>query len=313
MIMAKKKENVVRRSLYYYDLSWKYFDEKSGEYVSVKRKEEKFENFLKKFYFKEKKVNVKFISMTENEDNLFIITDKIENDKICFRIVLCKTNALPLIEQDGELEELEKYINKKQNIAEITHCVFFKDTNIVGSEFNFSGARISALNWYIPKILNICGDNQKLYQIKFMPKIDNDSYKKLAKNETITLFDMTFKPDSEAYKNVLAHNSLFSGAVKNVPDAEIIEITLKRRKNKTNSYTGMNDVLSSDDLEELLTEYRDDIGRLYISQGSYCDAIDLLSDKLVSKVDIVRTKKRTIDSKDVYKKIEEFYKEEVKP
>ena len=146
-----------------------------------------------------------------------------------------------------------------------------------------------------------------------MPKIDNDSYKKLAKNETITLFDMTFKPDSEAYKNVLAHNSLFSGAVKNVPDAEIIEITLKRRKNKTNSYTGMNDVLSSDDLKELLTEYRDDIGRLYISQGSYCDAIDLLSDKLVSKVDIVRTKKRTIDSKDVYKKIEEFYKEEVKP
>lgn len=125
MIMAKKKENVVRRSLYYYDLSWKYFDEKSGEYVSVKRKEEKFENFLKKFYFKEKKVNAKYISTTENEDNLFIITDKIETDKICFRIVLCKTNALPLIEQDGELEELEKYINKKQNIAEITHCVFF--------------------------------------------------------------------------------------------------------------------------------------------------------------------------------------------
>ena len=66
MIMAKKKENVVRRSLYYYDLSWKYFDEKSGEYVSVKRKEEKFENFLKKFYFKEKKVNAKYISTTEN-------------------------------------------------------------------------------------------------------------------------------------------------------------------------------------------------------------------------------------------------------
>lgn len=311
--MAKKKENVVTRSLYYYDLYWKYFDEKSGDFVNVKRKGEKFENFLKKFYFKEKKVNGKYISTTENEDNLFIITDKIENDKVCFRIVLCKTNALPLIEQDGELEELEKYINKKQNIAEITHCVFFKDTNIIGSEFNFSGARISALNWYIPRILSICGDDQKAYQIKFVPKIDNDAYRKLAKNETITLFDMTFKPDSEAYKKVLARNSLFSGAVKNVPDAEIIEITLKRRKNKANSYVGMNDVLSSSDLKELLTKYRDDIGRLYISQGSYCDAIDLLSDKLVSKVDIVRTKKRTIDSKDAYKKIEEFYKEEVKP
>lgn len=146
-----------------------------------------------------------------------------------------------------------------------------------------------------------------------MPKIDNDAYKKLAKNKTITLFDMTFKPDSDAYKNVLAHNSLFSGAVGNVPDAEIIEITLKRRKNKANSYTGMNDILSPNDLEELLTKYRDEIGRLYISQDSYCDAIDLLSDKLVSKVDIIRTENRTIDSKDAYKKIEEFYKEEVKP
>ena len=55
MIMAKKKENVVRRSLYYYDLSWKYFDEKSGEYVSVKRKEEKFENFLKNSISKKRK------------------------------------------------------------------------------------------------------------------------------------------------------------------------------------------------------------------------------------------------------------------
>lgn len=311
--MAKKKENVVKRSLYYYDLSWKYFDEESGEYVSVKRKEKKFENFLKKFNFKGKKVNTKYISTTENGDNLFIITDEIEEDKICFRIVLCKTNALPLIEQNGELEELEKYINKKQNIAEITHCVFFKSTNIIGSEFNFSGARISALNWYIPRTLSKCGDNQKIYQIKFMPKIDNDAYKKLAKNKTITLFDMTFKPDSDAYKNVLAHNSLFSGAVRNVPDAEIIEITLKRRKNKANSYTGMNDILSPNDLKELLTKYRDDIGRLYISQDSYCDAIDLLSDKLVSKVDIIRTENRTIDSKDAYKKIEEFYKEEVKP
>lgn len=49
-----------------------------------------------------------------------------------------------------------------------------------------------------------------------------------------------------------------------------------------------------------------------MSQGSYSDGVDLLADKLVTKVDIVRTKKRTIDSSDAYKKIKKFYNEEVK-
>ena len=66
-------------------------------------------------------------------------------------------------------------------------------------------------------------------------------------------------------------------------------------------------------LKTLSRDYREDIKKLYVSQGSYSDGVDLLADKLVTKVDIVRTKRRTIDSKDAYKKIKEFYEEEVKP
>lgn len=300
--------------MYYYDFIWKFFDDTKNEFVSVKRKDVKFTNFLKKFQFSKKKtIDKKYILSTENGDNLFIITDEITDEFISFRIVLCKINALPLIEENGSLEELEKYINKKQNIAEITHCVYFKDSGIVGAEFNFSGARMSALNWYIPRVLHIDGDVNRLYEVKFIPRLHDKSYERLAKNETMTLFDMRFKPNTEAYKNVLANKSLFRGAVSSVPDAEVIEITVKRRKNKKNEQTGMNDILNLDELKELVTKYKDDIGRLYISQGSYSDGVDLLSDKLVTKADIIRTQKRTIDSKDAYKKIKGFYEEEVKP
>lgn len=75
----------------------------------------------------------------------------------------------------------------------------------------------------------------------------------------------------------------------------------------------MNDVLDMDEIKSLVTQYRDGLGKFYISQGSYKDGVDLLSDKLVTKVDIIRTQRRTIDSKDAYKKIKEFYEEEVKP
>lgn len=131
--MAKKKENSVKRSLYYYDFIWNIYDDSKGKFYSVKRKEEKLANFLEKFNFKKgATIEKKYILTTENLDKVFILVDKVEETYINFRIVLCKTNALPLVEEGGNLEDLEEYIDKKKNIAEITHCIFFKDSGIVG-------------------------------------------------------------------------------------------------------------------------------------------------------------------------------------
>lgn len=309
-----KKDNSVKRSLYYYDFSWKVYNESKKKFVELKRKDIKFRDFLEGFKFsKDKVIKKKYILTTEKGDNLFVITDKVSDAMIFFRIVLCKTNALPLVEDGGNLEDLETYIDEKKNIAEITHCIYFRDSEIVGAEFNFNGARVSALNWYLPKVLSIDGDTESLYGIKFTPKINDDAYEKLAENETLTLFELHFKPDSEAYRNVLANRSLFRGVVQSVPDAEVIEVAVKRRKTKKNGYTGIDDILNPDQLKLLTRTYREDIKKLYVSQGSYSDGVDLLADKLVTKVDIMRTKKRTIDSKDAYKKIKDFYYEEVKP
>ena len=225
------KENTVKRSLYYYDLMWNVLDETRGIYKCVKNKNVKFENFLKKFHLqKGEKLDGKYIILTEKGDNTFIITDYIDDKHIDFRIVLSKNNALPLVETGGSLKELEEYIGKTQNIAEITHCVFFRDTGILGAEFNFSGARVSVLNWYLPKVLFKDGDDKNLYEVKFISKINDDAYMKLDSKKGLTLFDMSFRPDSDAYREILSNKSIFSGAVQSVPDAEVIEITVKKRK-----------------------------------------------------------------------------------
>lgn len=305
--------NTVTRSLYYYDLVWKEYDEKNKKFQDVKNKSIKFCNFLKLFEVKKSEnIKTEYILKTEKDDTTFIIKDREDDDCIEFRIVLCKTHALPLVESKGALEELEDYIDENRNIAEITHCVFFKSTEIIGAEFNFSGIRVSMLKWYLPKILHQNGDQNSTYSVKIVPKINNDAYESLADDQTFSLLQIGFKPDSDLSAKIFSKKSIFRGLIEGTPDADVIEVIFKRRKTKKNKFAGINEILSQDELRLISEEYRDDVSKLYVSQGSYSDGVDLLADKLVGKVDILRTNKRTINSSDAYSKIRKFYEEEIK-
>ena len=81
----------------------------------------------------------------------FIIVEDETTDIIKLKIVLCRENALPFVENDGKLENLETYIDTDKNIAEVTHCIFFKKYGIMGAEYNFSGARVTSIPEYISK------------------------------------------------------------------------------------------------------------------------------------------------------------------
>ena len=48
---AKKKENSVTRSLYYYDFIWNVYDDNRNRYTPIKRQDERFTHFLEKFHF----------------------------------------------------------------------------------------------------------------------------------------------------------------------------------------------------------------------------------------------------------------------
>ena len=303
--------NIVKRSLYYYDLIWREYDDNKKNFKDIKNKDKRFIRFLRKFLLKDDEIiNPKYIIKTDKDDQVFIITDEITDEYVKFRLVLCKTNALPLIEQSGKLEELSEIIDDEQNIAEVTHCIYFVNRGILGAEFNFFGARVSAIASYMKKILFDDDGDDKNYAIRFNEKINEKAYEQLSDKKGMTLFKIGYKPDSEAYAKILSHHRVFSGPYNANPEADIIEITIKKRKTKKNN-AGLEEILSHEEIKELVNKYRTDLSNFSISQGVYSDCIDLLSDKMVGKVELVRTNRRTIDRMDMYSKIIQFYEDNI--
>lgn len=297
MNMAK---TTVERHLYYYDLYALCQDEKTKGYI-------RSGNLITEFF--ETLFNLQngitdykdFVEKTRNKDNIFVIVDTFDISYIEFRIVLCRTDALPFIEKEGKLEKLGDYIDEDQNIAEITHCVFFPAYNIMGAEYNFSGARPTTISDYILKR----GTSAELVTCR--AKLNYDAYEKLIEGEEYSLFDFSVKTDSDAYNKMLSQKSIFRAIQAEVPETDTFEVVLKKRKTRKNKFSGFMAPLSQEEIKYLLDNYRDDIERFSVSQSTFNDKIDLLSDKLVNKVIMTRTSERTIDSKEMYKEIRRYF------
>lgn len=295
--MAK---STVNRSLYYYDLYAVYEDEESKQY---KHSREKIKRFFVDLYEEQKNAEdyASFLKKNRNRDDFFVIVDTVADDYIQFRIVLCRTDALPFIEKNGKLDSLGTYIDADQNIAEVTHCVYFVNYGIMGGEYNFSGARPTSISDYIlsygiDAILVTC-----------RAKLNYDAYSKLIAGEQFSLFDFAVKTNSDAYTKVLSQKSIFSVIQATVPETDTFEIVLRKRKTKKNKYSGFTAPLTEEEIKLLLENHREDIERFSVSQASFNDKIDLLSDKLVHKISMVRTDDRIINSDDMYKEIRNYF------
>ena len=295
--MAK---TTVDRHLYYYDLYALCQDEETKQYL---RSKSLITEFFENLFNMQKDVDdyKEFVEKTRNSNNIFVIVDTFDKTYIEFRIVLCRTDALPFIEKAGKLEKLGDYIDTDQNIAEITHCVYFPAYNIMGAEYNFSGARPTVISDYILAR----GISANLVTCR--AKLNYDAYEKLIEGEEYCLFDFSVRTNSDAYNKVLSKKSIFRAIQAEVPEADTFEVVLKKRKTRKNKFSGFMAPLSHGEIKYLLDNYRDDIERFSVSQTSFSNQIDLLSDKLVNKVVMTRTSERTIDSKEMYKEIRRYF------
>lgn len=293
-------KSTVERSIYYYDF---YTRNKIGNTDKYDYSAILIKNFLIDLQQKQAGSDSyeQFLKPTRNGNNMFVIVDDIEKTLIKFRIVLCRDDALPFIEKNGNLETLGSYIDSDQSIAEITHCIYFCDYGILGAEYNASGARATAIVEYLQRFELTEGI------ITCRHKLNFDAYAKLIDDEEFTLFDFSVKSNSDAYNDMLAKKSIFSSIQKTVPDADAFEVVLKKRKTKKNKFSGFVLPFTKNETKELLEKYREDIIKFNVSQGSIADKIDLLSDKFVNKVTLVRTAERTIDSNDMYSRINNYF------
>ena len=311
--MAQTSESVngtimdyILRSFYYYDIKalkkdseGKLVDEDDQQECLYKAFEHINELFANKEY------NKLTISV-KNGDRVHVIPDEVKRGSpIKFRLVLVRTDALPLVEQDGKLTSLTDYIDNEFGLAEITHCVVFPRFGIMGAEYNYSGARATALKEYLPKIVQ---DIEYLYCV---PHLNQDVFEQLIEEKGLTLFQLEVK-NTPVMKNYIAESqSAFRLLFTGFPESDTYEVILKRREGKNKK--GFKSPMSTEDMKDFIRNCDDDIKKFKVSQGLIQrDAIDLLGQKVVCKTDVIRTANKHVDSNDAYRILTDYFNEKVK-
>ncbi len=239
-------------------------------------------------------------------DKLYVLVDNIdyETGYVKFRIVLCRVDALPYIEKDGYLINITSFVDGKFNIAEVTHCVLFSKENIMGAEFNFNGARPSAISQYITEVY------EKITHLACMGKMRNDTFERIVDDDGFSLFELSVR-NTEHMREILRDKMGLLGAFFNeIKDMDTYEICIRRRKGKNKK--GFDTPFGIQEMKEFVNDNREDIRKFRVSQGCYKDSIDLLSDKMVCTVEFVLTEDKCINSNEVFAIIVNYFDIKIK-
>lgn len=305
-----KKNKAVLRNFYYYDISL--MKQEDGNFTRIANQEESFYKIFSFINQKQGEIEKKEgesdeISIaTMRGDKMYILVDKVERGfPIEFRMILCRTDAFPFIEHNGLLDFLTSYIPDGVSLAEITHCVLFPKYNIMGAEHNFSGAKATALKHYIPAIF------PEIEYVHCVNRLNEKIIDRLRKNDKFSLFSIAVLNGSDAMTYMINKHSIFHELFASTSNIDVFEITLKRTRKKTKG--GFDSPIPIERMDEFMRDYRDDIKKFRVSQGSIQgDAINLLHDKLVETREVTKTINKTIDSNEAYKIIKDFFNETVR-
>lgn len=314
-----KKKGTVERGIHFYDILFQRIGNKNEEaFVSYKNQEEKaisiFEEFkeindqIAKEAKKEKRLELleKIEYNTENGDKLYIEVDQIDKKKkyIKFRLVLCRPDAFPFIEQEGKLKNIVKFVGGEFSLAEVTHCVLFYEKGIMGGEYNFNGARATAVSAYITS------KTEKIDRCECTPKMNKDVFKKIVDDKDYSLFQLKVK-NTPTMRVLLRDQMGFIGSTMNeINELDSYEIILRRRTGKKKA--GFPPLMKKEEMKTFVDQNSEDIEKFKINQGIYDGPVNLLKDRIVTKREFVITKDKTIDSDSMYNAIQNYYECSVK-
>lgn len=222
------------------------------------------------------------------------------------RLATVRRSALPQVEDHGTVSALQ--LPATSGLVEAIHVVFFPD-NIVGSEFNFYGPRLSRLSGYLA-----ARAQDVTPVVSFEPLLRGDVADQLRRLEDIRLLQLKI---TASYADVVEQANRDLGnafkAAARAGAADDLEIILRPRPYSRGSLA-----------EELLAAVRQLAGRNDLRENSsrfvvrglnreneHIDEIDVLKDKLISVKRIVREDERTraLVARSAYEAIEEAFAE----
>lgn len=217
-----------------------------------------------------------------------------------------RRNGFPQQDRDGALSDLG--LPQKAGLCESVHVKFFSDS-IIGSDFNFYGPRISRLASYLAeKAPHVSGN------VRFEPLLRRDISEQLARMKDVRLFQLKIR-SSFAEKVESVNESLgktFREARK-ISEADEIEITLSPKRFSRKSIGGQ--LLDAAKGLIGLEGFHEASQRCHVrgldTETNRVELVDLLSDKLIVKKQIVRQgdRSRALDVDSAYGAIESAYEE----
>ena len=222
------------------------------------------------------------------------------------RVGTIRRSGLPQLERAGQLTALP--ISPSSGLAEQIHVVFFPN-NIVGSEFNFYGPRMSRLAEYLAVRVNV--NNPRA---SFDPLIRQDVLQQLARLQDVRVLQMRIKG---SYVNTLRQldqdlGSAFEAAQR-ATEADEVELMLRMTpySRQALSQRMMGFVRRLARRPDSRTEMSQFKVRGFNSESGEVEVVDALNDQLIAKKQIIREgrRSRALDTNAAYAAIEEAYQE----
>ena len=294
-----KKDNTIVRSIYYYN-ALVYCRDSEGELKKTNKTSELLKDVFSKIKKMQAQNDADIILELKGDNKLFMIVDDNLEDRINFRIVLSRKDSIPFVEKDGKLESLTNYLDEDQNIAEITHGVYFKGYDVFGVEYNYNGARSSAVAQYLER------ESSAIEYLRLSNILKMNEYLRLHRKKDYSLFDISIRNNSILHNKLMEQTSVFK-VHGDFEDIETYEVILKKKKSKKNGFKGFDFPMSYDLLEDILKNNREDIVKFKVSQDGISDKIDLLADKFVNRVTVVKKSNRAVDSQNMYDCINSYF------
>jgi len=216
----------------------------------------------------------------EDGNDLLMQVDMVTADRVRGQFAVKRRTKLPPIEAAGQYRPLE--LDAEEGLAEIFHFVYFPDTNIMGTEFNYFAPRVNRMHDYLTQKAS-----GLVNTVQFTPKLAGSVRDTLRRMGRVTLFKIGVHRDQidilEEYNGDL-HRAL--EALRDMDNnARELEVILKlgtRRRdldlNRTllNRLPGfLNNIINRQAISNLQARaYDERLGRTVL--------VDLLEDKLVA-------------------------------
>jgi hypothetical protein len=217
-----------------------------------------------------------------------------------------RRSGLPQVERAGSLSALR--IPAASGLVEQVHVAFFRD-QIVGSEFNLYGPRLSRLAHYLAaKAPALCPP------LAFEPLLRQDVAERLEHLRDVRLMRLRIRA-SYAARVAQADRDLGEAfeAARRAGEADELEIVLKsraysRRRLAERLLAAMRQLAGQEDLRSEVSAF--DVKGLN-GQTGQIEMLDILSDQLIARGQMVCLDRRTraLDAESAYAAIERAYAE----